>query len=58
MDIIGRAPGIEVDTLKEPETEELEFVTDPIELGGAYCSLGRDLTQLPFRAGTPGYKAI
>ena len=30
-EIISRAPGIEVTTLNEPETEELEFVVDPIE---------------------------
>lgn len=37
-EIIGRAPGIEVAPVKEAETEELEFVVDPIELGGAYSS--------------------
>lgn len=30
-EIIDRAPGIEVAPLKELETEELEFVLDPIE---------------------------
>ncbi|TFK40378.1 hypothetical protein BDQ12DRAFT_680859 [Crucibulum laeve] len=30
-EVIDRAPGIEVAPLKEPETEELEFVVDPIE---------------------------
>ncbi|KAF8968150.1 hypothetical protein BDZ97DRAFT_1975730 [Flammula alnicola] len=30
-EVIERAPGIEVAPLKEPETEELEFVVDPIE---------------------------
>ena len=35
-EVIDRAPGIEVSPLKEAETEELEFVMDPIELGGAY----------------------
>ena len=34
--VIERARGLEVAPLKEPETEELEFVVDPIELGGAY----------------------
>lgn len=60
VEVIGRAPGIEVDPLKEPETEELEFVTDPIELGGAYCSLCKHLTLLffPFLAGIPDYKVI
>lgn len=36
-EVIHRAPGIEVSPLKDAETEELEFVVDPIELGGAYC---------------------
>jgi uncharacterized Rmd1/YagE family protein len=36
MEVIDRAPGIEVAPLREAETEELEFVIDPIELGGAY----------------------
>ncbi|KAF8656182.1 hypothetical protein AX16_002622 [Volvariella volvacea WC 439] len=30
-DVVGKAPGIEVAPLKEAETEELEFVVDPIE---------------------------
>ncbi|KAF9475392.1 hypothetical protein BDN70DRAFT_935904 [Pholiota conissans] len=30
-EVIERAPGIEVSSLKEPETEELEFAVDPIE---------------------------
>ncbi len=30
-EIISRAPGIEVTTLNEPETEELEFAVDPTE---------------------------
>lgn len=34
-EVIGNTPGIEVGSLKEAETEELEFVTDPSELGGA-----------------------
>lgn len=38
QEVIMRVPGIEVAPLKEVETEELEFVTDPIELGGAYHS--------------------
>ncbi|KDR76248.1 hypothetical protein GALMADRAFT_67782 [Galerina marginata CBS 339.88] len=31
MEVIQRARGIEVASLKEPETEELEFVVDPID---------------------------
>jgi len=34
-EVIELARGLEVAPLKEPETEELEFVVDPIELGGA-----------------------
>lgn len=30
-EVIDRTPGIEVTSLKEPETEELEFAVDPIE---------------------------
>ncbi|KAG5645928.1 hypothetical protein DXG03_004717 [Asterophora parasitica] len=33
-EIINCAPGIKVEPLTEAETEELEFVVDPIELGG------------------------
>ena len=33
-EVIAQAPGIEVSPLQEAETEELEFVIDPIELGG------------------------
>lgn len=44
-EIIHRAPGIEVAPLKEPETEELDFVVDPIELSGACSALFQDLTQ-------------
>ncbi|KAJ7593129.1 hypothetical protein C8J56DRAFT_930454 [Mycena floridula] len=43
-EIIGRAQGIQVAPLKEMETEELEFVTDPIEetrLQGDLIILGR-----------------
>ena len=36
VEVIGNAPGIEVEPLQETETEELEFVVDPIELSGAY----------------------
>ncbi|RDB26312.1 MIOREX complex component 10 [Hypsizygus marmoreus] len=32
-EVIDRAPGVKVAALKEAETEELEFVVDPIELG-------------------------
>jgi uncharacterized Rmd1/YagE family protein len=42
--VIGRAHALEVAPLTEPETEELEFVVDPIELGGAYHARYRDLT--------------
>jgi uncharacterized Rmd1/YagE family protein len=35
-EVIDRTPGIKVAPLAEAETEELEFVVDPIELGGAY----------------------
>ncbi|TFK75233.1 hypothetical protein BDN72DRAFT_892574 [Pluteus cervinus] len=30
-EVLARAPGLQVAPLKEPETEELEFVVDPIE---------------------------
>jgi hypothetical protein len=37
-DVIGGASlSAEIAQLKEDETEELEFVTDPTELGGACC---------------------
>jgi len=39
VEVIDRAPGIEVAPLQEAETEELEFVVDPIELGGT-CLCG------------------
>jgi uncharacterized Rmd1/YagE family protein len=39
-EVITRAPGMEVGQLREPETEELEFVVDPIELSGAYRHIG------------------
>jgi uncharacterized Rmd1/YagE family protein len=39
-EVIDRAPGIEVAPLQEVETEELEFVVDPIELGGTcFCEI-------------------
>jgi hypothetical protein len=46
-EVIGRAvsPPAEIAPLKDPETEELEFVVDPTELGGAYNWQGRNLTQ-------------
>jgi hypothetical protein len=40
-EVIDQAPGIEVSPLQETETEELEFVIDPIELGGT-CFCGHD----------------
>ncbi|KAJ6619771.1 hypothetical protein B0H10DRAFT_2163831 [Mycena sp. CBHHK59/15] len=43
--VIGRIPGIEVAPLKVPETEELEFVVDPIEttrLQGDLIILGKN----------------
>lgn len=40
-EVIDQAPGIEVGPLQEAETEELEFVVDPIELGGT-CFCGYD----------------
>jgi hypothetical protein len=43
-EVIERARGVEVAPLNEPETEELEFVVDPIELGGAYYARYRVLT--------------
>jgi len=43
-EVIERARAVEVAPLKEPETEELEFVVDPIELSGAYYARYRDLT--------------
>ncbi|PPQ64586.1 hypothetical protein CVT26_001984 [Gymnopilus dilepis] len=45
-EVIHRAPGIEVGPLKEPETEELDFVVDPIELSGAQTRLQGDLILL------------
>lgn len=40
-EVIDQAPGIEVAPLQEVETEELEFVVDPIELGGTcFCGNG------------------
>lgn len=40
-EVIDQAPGIEVSPLREVETEELEFVVDPIELGGTcFCGNG------------------
>ncbi|KAF8149928.1 hypothetical protein B0H34DRAFT_757148 [Crassisporium funariophilum] len=42
-EVIDRAPGIEVAPLREPEEEELEFVSDPSELGGAETRLQGDL---------------
>lgn len=44
IEVLDRAPGIAVAPLKEPETEELEFVTDPIELGGTFNICERYLT--------------
>ncbi|KAJ7650237.1 hypothetical protein FB45DRAFT_887378 [Roridomyces roridus] len=44
LDVIGRVPGLEVGSLKAPETEELEFVVDPIEttrLQGDLIILGK-----------------
>lgn len=47
-EVITRAPGMEVGQLREPETEELEFVVDPIELSGAYSHIdGIPLTMSP-----------
>lgn len=34
-EVINKAPGMEVNRLKEIETEDLEFVVDPSELSGA-----------------------
>lgn len=34
-DTVLSKPGVQIGSLREPETEELEFVTDPNELGGA-----------------------
>ncbi|KAF8905094.1 hypothetical protein CPB84DRAFT_1676855 [Gymnopilus junonius] len=45
-EVIYRAPGIEVAPLNEPETEELDFVIDPIELSGAQTRLQGDLILL------------
>ncbi|KAG5636163.1 hypothetical protein H0H81_008944, partial [Sphagnurus paluster] len=42
-EVIDCAPGLKVQPLKEAETEELEFVVDPIELGGANTRLQGDL---------------
>ncbi|KAJ6513233.1 hypothetical protein C8R45DRAFT_962903 [Mycena sanguinolenta] len=45
VEVIGRIPGIEVSPLKVPETEELEFVVDPIEttrLQGDLIILGKN----------------
>ncbi|KAJ7707696.1 hypothetical protein B0H17DRAFT_1033650 [Mycena rosella] len=45
LEVIGRVPGIEVAPLKAPETEELEFVVDPIEttrLQGDLIILGKN----------------
>ncbi|KAJ7494752.1 hypothetical protein B0H11DRAFT_916756 [Mycena galericulata] len=44
LEVIGRVPGMEVAPLKESETEELEFVVDPIEttrLQGDLIILGK-----------------
>lgn len=38
-EVIDRAKGIEVSPLGEPETEELEFVVDPIELASMISGL-------------------
>ena len=43
-EVIERARAVEVAPLKEPETEELEFVVDPIELGGACFAWYQALT--------------
>ncbi|TFK28141.1 cytoplasmic protein [Coprinopsis marcescibilis] len=42
-EIIDKATGMSVVRLKEPETEELEFVVDPSELSGAQTQLHGDL---------------
>ncbi|KAJ7274376.1 hypothetical protein B0H12DRAFT_1088376 [Mycena haematopus] len=45
VEVIGRIPGIEVSPLKVPETEELEFVVDPLEttrLQGDLIILGKN----------------
>ncbi|KAJ7285001.1 hypothetical protein C8J57DRAFT_1290105 [Mycena rebaudengoi] len=45
LEVIGRVPEMQVAPLKEPETEELEFVLDPIEttrLQGDLIILGKD----------------
>lgn len=54
VEVIDRAPGIEVAPLKEVETEELEFVIDPIELGGAYYLCRWCLIQYFLCLGTQG----
>jgi uncharacterized Rmd1/YagE family protein len=61
LEVIGRVPGIEVEPLKLPESEELEFVVDPIELGCEYHSQGQCLTHLflsPARLEQHDFKAI
>lgn len=45
-EVVSR-PEIEIAPLKEPETEELEFVTDPTELGIAYITYMRNITEPP-----------
>ncbi|KAJ6531813.1 hypothetical protein B0H19DRAFT_1188698 [Mycena capillaripes] len=53
LEVIGRVPGIQVAPLKVPETEELEFVVDPIEptrLQGDLIILG---TNPPLNEVTP-----
>ncbi|KAJ7756438.1 hypothetical protein DFH07DRAFT_820594 [Mycena maculata] len=45
LEVISRVPGVEVAPLKAPETEELEFVVDPIEttrLQGDLIILGKN----------------
>lgn len=58
-EVIGRAPGIEVTALQEPETEELEFAVDPIEYAPSFFISRIIIDQHPCQAyattGRPDY---
>ena len=57
-EVIDRSRGMEVARLNEAETEELEFVVDPIELSGTSYLCIQKLTLVVTNAGKPDCRVI
>jgi len=57
-EVIDRSRGMEVARLNEAETEELEFVVDPIELSGTSYLYIQKLTLVVTNAGKPDCRVI